>query len=66
MTHNEGIFDRVTRVVLGLVLLSLVVVGPHTWPTWVGWFGLIPLATGVFGYCPLYRVIRVRTCPVNH
>jgi membrane protein implicated in regulation of membrane protease activity len=59
MVRNEGTVDRVVRIALGLVLLSLVFVGPVTW---LGWFGLVPLATGLVGFCPLYRLIGVRTC----
>jgi hypothetical protein len=59
MTHNEGTIDRVARIVVGLVLLALVVVGPKTW---VGVVGLVPLVTGLVGFCPLYRVIGIRTC----
>jgi hypothetical protein len=62
MTHNEGTVDRVVRIVLGLVLLSLIFVGPHTW---FGLLGLVPLVTGAVGFCPLYRVLGLRTCPVN-
>lgn len=58
MTRNEGTADRVIRVVLGLGLLSLIVVGPHTW---FGLIGLVPLVTGLVGFCPLYRVLGVRT-----
>jgi hypothetical protein len=58
MTHNEGTIDRATRVVLGLALLSLIFVGPHTW---LGLVGLIPLATGFVGFCPLYRVLGIGT-----
>ena len=60
--RNEGSFDRLARVVLGLVLLALVFVGPQT-P--LGWIGLIPLLTGIFGFCPLYRIIGVNTCGVR-
>ena len=60
--RNEGSFDRLARVVLGLVLLALVFVGPKT-P--LGWIGLIPLLTGIFGFCPLYRIIGVNTCGVR-
>jgi hypothetical protein len=56
---NEGTADRVIRVVIGLALLSLTVIGPHT--PW-GYVGLVPLATGVFGFCPLYRLVGVNTC----
>jgi hypothetical protein len=61
MTRNEATWDRVLRVVLGLALLSLVVVGPQT--LW-GLIGLVPLVTGLAGYCPLYQVIGLSTCPV--
>jgi hypothetical protein len=60
MTRNEGSWDRSLRVVLGLVGLSLVFVGPQS--LW-GLFGLIPLATGLAGYCPLYQLVGLSTCP---
>jgi hypothetical protein len=53
MTRNEGTVDRIIRVVLGVVLLALTVVGPHTW---FGLLGLVPLVTGLVGFCPLYRL----------
>ncbi len=59
MMTNEASFDRVLRVVLGLALLALVFAGPHT--PW-GWLGLIPLATGLVGFCPLYRLVGIDTC----
>ena len=62
LARNEGTVDRVVRVVLGLGLLSLVFVGPHTW---LGLIGLVPLLTGAVGFCPLYRVLGLRTCPVS-
>ena len=62
MKRNEGTPDRALRVVLGLVLVSLVFVGPQT--AW-GWVGLIPLATGLVGYCPLYAILGLNTCPVR-
>ncbi len=60
MTRNEGTLDRVARVVLGLILLSLTVVGPQT--MW-GLVGLIPLLTGLVGYCPIYKLLGFDTCP---
>jgi membrane protein implicated in regulation of membrane protease activity len=62
MTHNEGTLDRTLRVVLGLVLLSLVFVGPQTW---LGFIGVVPLITGLLAYCPLYRLLGVNTCSVR-
>jgi len=56
---NVGSFDRLLRIVLGIVLLALVFVGPKT--PW-GWVGLVPLLTGLFSTCPLYSLIGVSSC----
>ena len=48
------------RVVAGIAMLSLTVVGPKT--SW-GFVGLIPLVTGLVGNCPLYSVFGLSTCP---
>ncbi len=56
---NEGNNDRTMRVVLGLLLVSLVFVGPKT--PW-GWLGLVPIATGLVGFCPLYAILGINTC----
>lgn len=63
MAKNEGTLDRVLRVVVGLVLLSLVFVGPQT--AW-GWIGLVPLITGLVGICPVYSILGIRTCPIKN
>jgi hypothetical protein len=57
---NEGTADRILRIVAGIALLSLTVVGPKT-----GWglVGLVPLVTGLAGTCPLYSVFGLSTCP---
>jgi len=62
MNQNEGTIDRVIRVVLGLGLLSLTVIGPHSW---FGLIGIVPFLTGVVGFCPLYGVLGLRTCRVS-
>lgn len=62
MPRNEGTIDRGLRIVAGLVLIALVFVGPQT--PW-GWVGLVPLLTGLVGFCPLYRVLGLNTCPMN-
>ena len=51
MTGNVGGIDRVLRILVGLGLLSLVFVGPQT--PW-GWIGVVPLLTGLIGWCPAY------------
>ena len=62
MKTNEGDVDRIFRVIVGLGLLSLVFVGPQT--MW-GLVGLVPLLTGVIGFCPLYKVFGLDTCTLN-
>ena len=59
---NEGTVDRVIRIVVGLGLLSLTVVGPKA--MW-GLVGLIPLVTGLIGFCPLYKIVGLNTCPLK-
>ena len=63
MRVNEASWDRAVRVVVGLVLLYLgwagVVSGGAG--TFLKYFGLLPLLTGVFGYCPAYTLVGLRT-----
>lgn len=59
---NEGGIDRLVRVVVGLVLIALVFVGPQT--AW-GWLGIVPLTTGLVGFCPVYRLFGLNTCPAR-
>jgi hypothetical protein len=56
--NNEGTIDRVVRVIAGLGILSLVFVGPQSA---LGYLGLIPLTTGLIGFCPLYKVLGLST-----
>lgn len=62
MTINEGTADRIVRVIAGLVILSLAFIGPKT--AW-GYVGLIPIATGLVGYCPAYSLFGISTCPAK-
>lgn len=59
MQCNEGKLDRILRVVVGLVLIALVYVGPQT--QW-GWIGIVPLLTGIVGFCPAYKLFGIDTC----
>ena len=63
LSRNEGTVDRVLRVIIGITLLSLTVVGPKT--MW-GYIGLIPLITGLIGTCPIYTIFGMRTCPLKN
>ena len=62
MPTNEGNFDRALRVIAGAGILSLAFIGPQT--AW-GYVGLVPLITGLVGYCPLYSLLGLNTCPVK-
>ena len=59
---NVGGIDKTLRIIIGLVLIALVFVGPQT--VW-GWVGLAPLVTGLFGFCPLYKILGLNTCPIK-
>jgi len=62
LPHNVGTLDRVFRIVLGAVLLAMAFVGPQT--TW-GFIGLVVIATGLMGSCPLYTLLGLSTCPLT-
>ncbi|MGE3388307.1 MAG: DUF2892 domain-containing protein [Bdellovibrionales bacterium] len=62
MKVNEGQLDRILRVVFGLAILSLAFVGPQTV---LGYLGLVPLVTGLVGFCPLYTLLGFSTCPMT-
>ena len=64
MEHNVGTADRIIRIVMGIVLLALVFV-LHTPARWFGLIGIIPLMSALIGWCPLYTLLGVRTCPLN-
>jgi len=61
---NVGGIDRIVRIIAGVSLLSLVFVGDQiigqniVW----GWIGIIPLATGIFKFCPAYSLFGFKSC----
>lgn len=59
MKQNIHNIERVVRVVVGLGITSLVFVGPQS--PWA-WLGLIPVATGLLGWCPPYSLLGINTC----
>lgn len=62
MTRNVGGVDRALRILAGLVLLALGWFGPLGW--W-GLVGLVPLATALVGFCPVYPLLGINTCPLG-
>ena len=62
MKTNVGGIDRILRIVIGLVLIALAATG--TVGVW-GWIGVVPLATAALGFCPLYTVLGINSCPAK-
>ncbi len=60
--HNVGGIDRALRIVGGLALIVLAAMGVI--PAW-GYIGVVPLATGLFRWCPAYTLFGIRTCKVE-
>jgi hypothetical protein len=62
MHQNIHNVERVVRILVGLVLVSLAFVGPAN-----VWFllGAIPLATGLIGWCPPYALLGINTCKLG-
>jgi hypothetical protein len=61
---NVGSIDRIARIVVGILLIAYAIpLGfPQTGWNWVGWIGVVPLLTAVFGYCPAYSLFGITTC----
>ena len=65
MEKNEGMIDRVVRVILGIALVLGGVYVSMSMANWLGWIavliGLVLLVTGTVGVCPLYRILGIKT-----
>jgi hypothetical protein len=62
MERNEGSLDRGLRITAGVALIGLAVsglLGPWAY------IGVVPLATGLIGWCPLYTVLGIKTCKLR-
>jgi hypothetical protein len=57
---NEGKADRVIRVVIGIVLLSLLLIIPSNL-RFIGLIGILPLITAAAGFCPVYALFHIST-----
>lgn len=60
---NEGNTDRIVRIILGIVLIVL---GLATSQLLLAIVGLVPLLTGLSGFCLIYRLLGISTCPVEN
>jgi len=62
MKKNLGGIDKTLRIIVGIVLIVLAITG--TLGAWA-WIGVIPLATGLIGNCPLYSILGINTCKIK-
>ncbi|TAL01271.1 MAG: DUF2892 domain-containing protein [Rhodospirillaceae bacterium] len=60
MTPNVGTADRIARIIIGLVLLSLPFWVQGDW-RWVGLLGIVPIITALMSWCPIYKIVGVGT-----
>lgn len=60
MKPNVGTIDRTLRIVGGITLVVLAALGVIGW--W-GYIGIVPIATGLFRFCPAYTLLGIQTCP---
>lgn len=60
-SSNLSTTERTIRIVLGVILLAVALLMPDVaWAT-AGWIGVVPLATGLLGWCALYRLLGIST-----
>jgi len=59
MKRNVGSADRAIRIIAGAALIGLAVT--NTLGMWA-WIGVVPLATGLVGWCPPYAMLGFNTC----
>lgn len=62
MNANVGGIDKIVRIGAGAALVGLAATG--TVGAW-GWIGVVPLATGLFGWCPAYTLLGLNSCPLK-
>ena len=62
MKPNVGGIDKILRIVAGVGLIGATAAG--LLPVW-GYIGIVPLATGLMGWCPVYPLLGMSTCPMK-
>ncbi|UCH74126.1 MAG: DUF2892 domain-containing protein [Rhodospirillales bacterium] len=63
-SKNVGTIDRVIRIVVGLAAIAFALFSGHEQAVW-GWIGVVPVATGLIGWCPAYLPFGLKTCKVK-
>ncbi|MCC0039694.1 MAG: DUF2892 domain-containing protein [Brucellaceae bacterium] len=62
---NEGTVDRALRVIVGVVLLALFFLYSDASWRYFALIGIVPIVTGLVGWCPLYSMLGLSTCPAK-
>ena len=63
---NVGKIDRLIRIVVGIALLAGFVLNADASYRWLYLIGIVPLATALINYCPLYSIFGLNTCKVKN
>lgn len=63
---NEGTIDRVLRIIFGAALILGYFLNPNGAYSWLYWLGLIPLVTGLVGWCAVYSIFGMSTCKMKN
>jgi len=58
MLANVGNLDRIIRILAGIALIAWALMGGPVW----AWVGVVPLATGLFKFCPAYSLLGINSC----
>lgn len=58
MKRNAGTADRIVRIIIGIAALG----AGYYFQSWLGLIGLVPLFTGLVGWCALYPMLGINTC----
>ncbi|MCB1961446.1 MAG: DUF2892 domain-containing protein [Rhodocyclaceae bacterium] len=61
MKSNVGGIDKILRIVAGVALVAWALMGGPVW----AWIGIVPIATGLMGWCPAYTLLGMNTCPID-
>ena len=61
MKTNVGGIDKIIRILAGVALIAWALMGGPVW----AWIGIVPLATGLLGWCPAYTLFGMNSCPLS-
>lgn len=61
MKTNVGGIDKILRILVGLALVAWAIMGGPVW----AWVGVVALGTGLIGFCPIYPLLGLNTCPMK-